>query len=276
MKLTEIRIHPVKSLGAGVLVSQANLQERGLQNDRRWMLVDAAGVFMSQRQYPQMALVNVAIHADGLTLHHQTNTDLGRVEVPFVPQTANQIQTDIWGDLVAVTEASTHASAWLSEALGVACRLMYQPDESARLADQDYTNLPHNVSLSDGFPYLIVGQSSLQDLNNRLPEPIDMARFRPNLVFEGALPHDEDNWYEFEVGAAKFVGVKPCARCVMTTVNPATGQKDGPEPLKTLATYRQKNNKIYFGQNVMAVSVGATVRVGDELRVVSRKQYLTF
>ena len=276
MQLTEIRIHPVKSLGTGILVNQAVVEERGLQNDRRWMLVDANDGFMTQRQYPQMALVHVELNEAGLELWHKTKPELGRVQVPSQPQTDHQIKTDIWGDEVAVTEASLVASTWLSEALGVPCRLMYQSDSSPRLADQDYTNLPHNVSLADGFPYLILGQSTLEDLNSRLNEPVEMARFRPNLVFSGSQAYEEDNWFEFEIGTAKFLGVKPCARCVMTTVNPEIGVKLGNEPLKTLSTYRQKNNKIYFGQNTMAVSIGATISVGDEVRVTSRKQYLTF
>ena len=275
MQLTEIRIYPVKSLGTGILVNQAVIEERGLQNDRRWMLVDANDCFMTQRQYPQMALVTVEIHGDALQLVHRTKPELGAIRVPLQPQTNRQLQTDIWGDEVAVIEASLVASTWLSVALGVPCRLMYQSDSSPRLADQDYTNLQHNVSLSDGFPYLIVGQNALEDLNGRLDEPVEMARFRPNLVFSGGQAYEEDNWFEFEIGAAKFLGVKPCARCVMTTVNPEIGVKSGNEPLKTLSTYRQKNNKIYFGQNTMAVSIGATISVGDEVRVTSRKQYLT-
>jgi uncharacterized protein YcbX len=130
------------------------------------------------------------------------------------------------------------------------------------------------VSFADGYPVLVIGQSSLDDLNTRLSEPVSMIRFRPNLVFEGGLPYDEDQWYEFTVGNLTFYGVKPCARCILTTVDPEKGEIAGKEPIRTLSTYRKRNNKIFFGQNLMTNQTG-TIKIGDEISVLSRKQRQT-
>jgi uncharacterized protein YcbX len=142
------------------------------------------------------------------------------------------------------------------------------------LADTNYAPFDANVSFADGYPVLVIGQSSLDDLNTRLSEPVSMIRFRPNLVFEGGLPYDEDQWYEFTVGNLTFYGVKPCARCILTTVDPEKGEIAGKEPIRTLSTYRKRNNKIFFGQNLMTNQTG-TIKIGDEISVLSRKQRQT-
>ena len=273
LTLSQIWIYPVKSLG-GILLPKAQLEARGLQHDRRWLVVDDNHRFLSQREHPEMALIEVALDDNALLLSHRTKP-LAPLRVPFLPQTFDLLKVSIWDDTVEAVVVGDACNHWLSQALGRSVRLVYMPDTSPRPADPDYAHFDTDVSFADGFPYLIIGQTSLDDLNSRLVNPVEMARFRPNFVVEGALPYDEDQWYEFEIGNATFWGVKPCARCVMTTVNPQTGQIDGKEPLKMLASYRKRGHKIFFGQNVITRSA-ASVETGDGVRVISRKTRETF
>jgi uncharacterized protein len=141
------------------------------------------------------------------------------------------------------------------------CKLVYFPESNPRAVDPNYKVNDEHVSLADAYPFLIIGQSSLDDLNSKLPEPLPMNRFRPNFVFTGGEPYEEDLWRNFSIGSNRFIGVKPCARCVLTTVNQATAEK-GPEPLRTLSLYRKKDSKVLFGNNVVTVDEG-DVRVGD-------------
>lgn len=270
--LSEIFIYPVKSLGA-IRLTHAQVEERGLRYDRRWLIIDDNNRFVTQRSYPNMALIEVTMTDMGLQLRHRTR-DLSALIVPFQPETFDLVTVTVWDDqieAVIVNDASNH---WLSEALGFSARLVYLPDTSSRLADSNYAPFDANVSFADGFPFLVIGQSSLDDLNTRLPEPVSMIRFRPNLVFEGGIPYDEDQWYEFTIGKLTFYGVKPCARCILTTVDPEKGEIVGKEPLKTLSTYRKRNNKIFFGQNVMTNQSGV-LKIGDEIQIVSRKSRQT-
>jgi len=270
--ISEILIYPVKSLGA-ISLSQAEVEERGLRYDRRWLVVDDNNRFVTQRQYPTMALIEVSITENGLQLRHRTR-DLGILTVPFQPETFDLVTVTLWDDQIESVIVNDASNRWLSEALGFSARLVYLPDTSPRLADPNYAPFDANVSFADGYPVLVIGQSSLDDLNTRLSEPVSMIRFRPNLVFEGGLPYDEDQWYEFTVGNLTFYGVKPCARCILTTVDPEKGEIAGKEPIRTLSTYRKRNNKIFFGQNLMTNQTG-TIKIGDEISVLSRKQRQT-
>ena len=142
--------------------------------------------------------------------------------------------------------------------------------EPQYVPDRDMDRLPA-VSFADGYPYLLIGQASLDHLNQRLEQPINILRFRPNIVVTGIVPHDEDAWFQFRIGDVSFHGVKPCARCVLTTIDPKTGQK-GKEPLRTLSTYRQWNHKILFGQNVLPdLATAGVLRVGQSVMVVNRR-----
>jgi uncharacterized protein YcbX len=266
--LSEILIYPVKSLGA-IRLSQAQVEERGLRYDRRWLIIDENNRFVTQREHPQMALIEVSFTENGLKLCHRTR-DLGALNIPFQPETFDLLTVTVWDDEIEAVIVNELSNQWLSEALGFTARLVYLPDTSPRLADRDYAPLDVNVSFADGFPFLLIGQSSLDDLNTRLPESVSMLRFRPNLVFEGGSPYDEDQWYEFTIGDVTFFGVKPCARCVLTTIDPEKGEVTGKEPLRTLSTYRKRNNKIFFGQNVLTNQTGI-IKVGDEMSIKSRK-----
>jgi uncharacterized protein YcbX len=258
--LTEIWVYPIKSLG-GVSVPSWQVQPKGLAYDRRWMLTDTAGRFLTQRVYPAMALFRLRIGTTGLVVTYKGES----LSVPFGLAEGPDENVVIWDDTVVAREVSAAHSAWFSERLGMDCKLMFFPEENARPVDPRYKVNDEHVGLADAYPLLIIGQSSLDDLNTRLADPVPMDRFRPNLVFSGGDPFEEDTWREFTVGTNRFVGVKPCARCVLTTVNQETAER-GAEPLRTLATYRKRDNKILFGQNLVSldaqeISTGMPVTV---------------
>lgn len=259
LTLTEIWIYPVKSLG-GIRLTSAKILPKGLEYDRRFMLIDENGLFLTQRVHPQMALFKTSINGDNLTISYNGD-DLA---VPLHPSTTQGPRpVQIWDDLVMANEVDPACSTWFSQRLGFPCKLVYFPEENLRAVDPRYKVNDEHVSLADAYPFLIIGQASLNDLNTRLDTPLPMNRFRPNLVFTGGQPYEEESWRQFTIGTNRFVGVKPCARCVLTTVDQETAQK-GKEPLKTLATYRNFNNKIIFGQNVIALD-HTLINVGDIL-----------
>jgi uncharacterized protein len=261
MKIQDIYIYPIKSLG-GIRLDNAKLEERGFKHDRRWMLVDKKGNFLSQRSFPKMALLQVKLLDDGLLVFHKFNSENNLI-IPFEPLSEQTLQVQIWEDQVIGQIVSSLANKWFSEMLQMDCKLVKMPDSTDRKIKRKYAVREESVSFADGMPYLIIGQSSLDDLNERLAIPVGMDRFRPNLVFSGGKPFEEDKWGKVQIGQAQFKVTKPCARCVMTTVNQQTAEK-GKEPLKTLATYRTVNNKVMFGQNMLLLE-GDSINVGDEI-----------
>ncbi len=262
-QLTDIYIYPIKSLG-GIRLTEAVVEKRGLQYDRRWMLVDAGGNFLSQRQHAQMALLQVKLKPEGLLVSHKHNL-LTPLLIPFEANDEKSLLVNIWQDVCFAFEVTPEANSWFSQALNLPCKLVYMPDNAIRPVDPEYARPKDIVSFADAYPFLIIGQESLNDLNRRLTEPVPMDRFRPNLVFSGGEPFDEDSWTEFTIGETKFYPVKPCARCQVTTIDQTTGQKSA-EPLKTLATFRTQNNKVMFGQNLVHTGVNQTIAVGQELK----------
>ncbi len=258
LTLSEIWIYPIKSLG-GILMNQANVLAKGLEYDRRWMLIDASGMFMSQRTVPGMALFKVSMFPKHLLVKYQNDS----ITVPLDYQENNTFVAKVWDDEVKVHEVSDAHNTWFSERLGISCKLVYFPEANHRVVDRKYVATEEHTGLSDGYPFLIIGQSSLNDLNDRLREAVPMNRFRPNFVFTGGAPNEEDFWKGFSMGQLSFRVVKPCSRCVLTTIDQDTAQKSA-EPLKTLATYRLKDHKVYFGQNVIAHTYGK-VAVGDQI-----------
>lgn len=256
--LSEIRIYPVKSLG-GLSCTVAEIMPKGLRYDRRWMVVDDQGRFLTQRKNPRMALFNVSMENGRIAIRHDGDS----IALPAEHSGGPGIRCRIWNDEVEAVEAPGEYHAWFSRHLGLSCRLVYFPEGNSRRVDPEYAK--SEVSLADGYPILIIGQSSLDDLNARLPEPVTMDRFRPNLVFTGGAPYEEDTWKNFRIGSSLFTGVKPCDRCVLTTVDPKTGVM-GREPLLTLSRYRRLNESINFGQNAVPVELGK-IMVGDEIRM---------
>lgn len=261
MRLQDIYIYPIKSLG-GIRLSEAKVEIPGFAYDRRWMLVDEKGRFMTQRKHHQMALLQVRLTEGGLVVFQKQRPDQSHF-IPFIPQTDRLISVTVWDDTMAAQIVSDRSNQWFSEALKVACQLVYMPSSTERAIDDKYAVNQETVSFADAMPYLLIGQSSLDDLNKKLTESLPMDRFRPNLVFSGGNAFEEDEWGHVKIGECTFKVTKPCARCVMTTVNQATG-KAGKEPLKTLAGYRSVNNNVLFGQNMIALTLGY-VQIGDEI-----------
>ena len=274
LKLSEIYIYPIKSLG-GIRLQTTNITTRGLENDHRFMLVDGNGRFLSQREHPQLAIFNTEIKENFLKItNKKTSQNLTINRTPNAE--LSLLSVTIWDDETSAIEVSTEASNWFTEALSTPTRLVYMPEESQRKTDAQYSLTGEEItSFSDGYPILIIGQSSLNDLNSRLENPVNINRFRPNFVFTNGEPFEEDAWHEFTVGNVRFFGVKPCARCIMTTIDQETGEKKGKEPLLTLNKYRKVGNKILFGQNVLISQLG-TVSVGDDVTILSRKKLAKF
>jgi uncharacterized protein YcbX len=260
--LQHVFIYPIKSLG-GISLNQSEVEAKGLKHDRRWMLTDKGGQFLSQRKFPQMALLQVNLLSDGLTVNHKRGT-LEPLKILFSSTTGKKLSVTIWDDDCTALEVGVEADNWFTQALGMPTQLVHMPETTKRLVDPNYATNNEIVSFADGYPMLLIGQSSLDDLNERLDTPVPMNRFRPNLVFSGGLPFCEDDFGEFKIGNVAFKAVKPCARCILTTINQEDGQK-GAEPLKTLATYRSRNNKILFGQNLLPLGAGM-IKTGDKFQ----------
>jgi len=257
--LSEIWIYPVKSLG-GIRLTSSEVREKGLLYDRRWMLIDENDVFMTQREHNKMALFKVSFKDDGFEIRFGSDS----IHLPFVHEVpVMRISTNVWDDKITAVEVKGDYNRWFSERLGVTCRLVFFPEDYSRPVDPKRAINDEHVSLADGYPFLIIGQSSLDDLNGRLRDPLPMNRFRPNLVFTGGEPYEEDDWKEFIIGHNKFAGVKPCARCVMITINQATAER-GKEPLSILARYRGRDGKVFFGQNVLSLDHNE-IYEGDEI-----------
>ena len=261
--LSAIHVYPVKSL-AGFAPLSAEVQPRGLAGDRRWMIVDAAGRFLTQRTLPRMALVTAALFSNSLQLNAPTLLPL---LVPLEPPDADALTVQVWRSVCKALPVSAEADAWLSDALGQPCRLVYMPDSTRRAVSPGPGGQEGIVSFADGYPLLLTGAASLGDLNARLDVPVPMDRFRPNLVVSGTEAFAEDGWKRTRIGAATFHVVKPCDRCVVTTLDQATGVAAGPEPLRTLAGYRLRDQKVLFGQNLIPETL-AVVRVGDSVEVL--------
>jgi uncharacterized protein len=259
LHLSEIWIYPIKSLG-GIRLRSSKVMEKGLTFDRRWMLIDEGNTFMTQRVHTMMALFKLEMNQSSFKVTFKNDS----IILPFVHSIIpTEIKTNVWDDEVITLEVSESYSKWFSEKLGIKCKLVSFPEENSRPIDALYKINNENVSLADGYPLLIIGQSSLDDLNSRLESSVPMNRFRPNLVFTGGQPYEEDTWKYFTIRKNKFAGVKPCSRCILTTINQQTAEK-GKEPLATLATYRKNENKIYFGQNVLAIDHNE-IHEGDEI-----------
>jgi uncharacterized protein YcbX len=264
MKLQDIYIYPIKSLG-GIRLQEATAEIRGFQWDRRWMLVDENGSFLSQRTIHRMSLLQVCLEPEGLRVVHKHQPELTHW-IPLEPETNKFIPVSIWKDSVIGQQVNQESNVWFSQMLQFPCRLVHMPIATERNIDIKYSENQETVSFADAMPYLIIGQSSLDDLNERLSAPVPMDRFRPNLVFSGGEPYREDNWKKVKIGDCLFKITKPCSRCVMTTVDQKTAIT-GKEPLKTLAQYRTVDKKVIFGQNMISLTTGR-LRVGDVVQPI--------
>jgi hypothetical protein len=277
MYISEINIYPIKSL-KGISVASALVEERGLRHDRRWMLTDRAGKFFTQREFPRMALIETAITDDGLVV---TANDAGSMTMPFTPDTGNVRDVIIWANICPGEIYEDDVNGWFGEVLETECQLVYMPDDSRRNVNPRFNQNDNVVSFADGYPLMMLGESSLADLNSRLDQPLAMNRFRPNLVVSGSDAFAEDDWQRIKIGDAEFRSTKPCERCVITTIEQSRGEFDGKEPLKTLAAYRSARDvmpdryellgvgatAVLFGQNLIPETIGGTVRVGERVEL---------
>lgn len=260
LSISHLYIYPVKSLG-GIELMSARVTDRGLEHDRRWMLVDEQGKFLTQRTFPALAMMQTSISDGQLVIRAAGEDDPLMLELkPTGPAT---LKVEVWDDLCDAVHVSLQADQWFSERLDRKVRLVYMPDASLRPVDPDYALQDEITNFGDGYPILMIGQSSLDDLNGRLQVPVPMNRFRPNIVFTGGRPYQEDGMKHFQIAGMDFFGVKPCGRCVVTTIDQETGVA-GKEPLSTLASYRTVGNKVNFGQNLLHRGTGM-LTVGDEL-----------
>lgn len=255
-----LTIYPIKGC-RGIALESAEIQDIGLKDDRRFMVIDADQRFVSQREIPRMALITVAAHRDGWTL-----TAPGMEAVTFTPTATGQAQpATIWRDTALVVSQGTHVAEWLSSFLGAPLQLVAMHPSYRRPVSSTYAKSPEDaVSFADGYASLICNQASLDELNQRLDTPIGMERFRPNIVVSGAEAWAEDDWQEIYIGETLSYAVKPCARCVVTTTDQDTATR-GQEPLRTLARYRTRELGVIFGQNLIHAHTG-TIRVGDVVR----------
>jgi len=250
--------YPIKSC-RGVALKQATTDARGIVGDRRMMIVDEEGTFISQREVAHLALIAPQPNADGsLTLSAP-----GMPALTLWPSGQGPARpVRVWRDTCLAVDQGDAVADWFSTFLGMAVRLVHIADAFVRRVDARYARRPSDqAAFADGYPFLLISQASLDALNARLATPLPMNRFRPNIVVDGCPPFAEDGWRDFRINGITFSAVKPCARCVVTTIDQETAIA-GPEPLRTLASFRAVDQKVMFGQNLVADRPGS-VRVGD-------------
>jgi len=260
LHLAEIRIHPVKSL-AGLSVEAAEVDDRGLRHDRRFMVVDPRGRFITQRELPAMATVRAFVEDECLVLEAPSGATFA---LP-VEGGGEPLEVTIWRDRVAALDQGADAARWLNETLGADLRLVRMPPETHRPVDPAYARAGDRVSFADGFPFLLVTEASLAALNERSARPVDVRRFRPNLVIAGATPFAEDGWTEIGVGPVRLFPRKACSRCQVVDVDPDRGVREK-GTLATLSTFRREGSRVLFGQNLVHDGRGV-IRRGDLVTV---------
>jgi uncharacterized protein len=276
MRLEAIFLYPIKSC-RGTPLQRGDIGRRGIRGDRRWMVADPEGALISQRDHPRMALIEPRFEEEAL-LVSAPGTEPLRLDLQAG---GSAMEVEIWGHRCAAVDQGDEAAEWFGAFLRAPVRLVRQEDDAVRPVDPAFARSPlDRVSFADGYPFLLTGTTSLDELNTRLPEPIPMNRFRPNLVVSGARAFEEDQWTRIRIGQVDFHVVKPCARCVVTTVDQATASR-GKEPLRTLAQFRRHvpggkvddGGSVYFGQNLIPDldATSATLRVGDPVEVLGQR-----
>ncbi len=263
--LTQLYTYPIKSCAA-LSHTRIELDARGPIGDRRWMVVDSDGVFITQREIPALALIQPHFEDGQLRL---SAPGMPAVHVPLQRRDGPCRSVRVWKDICEALDEGDDLAAWLSEYLHTAARLVRMPDSFVRPVDPRYARTPAQTGFADAFPLLIVAEESLAELNRRLVErgsaAIPISRFRPNLVVAGCDPFAEDTWRTVQIGAVTLDIVKPCARCATTTVDQATGAiPDSAEPLATLNTFRKQDGKVMFAQNAIHRAPGV-LALGDRL-----------
>jgi uncharacterized protein YcbX len=278
--LSALTLYPIKSC-AGLSLQEAILTTAGLGIrtgqfiDREWMVVDQNGGYMTQRDFPRMALITPSLQAYTLSVDFPGMPPLELALARPDPAQAPTRRVHIWDDSLRAYDCDDTTAAWFSQALGVPCRLVRFHADATRDVSPKWTNgVAATTLFSDGYPILVIGQASLDDLNDKLRgagrAPLPMNRFRPNVVIDGIEAFEEDYVETFQLGDAVLKPVKPCPRCPMPSVDQATGEF-GPDPLDILQSYRAKpelDGALCFGMNaILTAGNGQLVRVGQEIEV---------
>ncbi len=242
------------------------VEERGLQFDRRWLLVDEKNNFLTQREFPQMARFDIAVKNEELNITFEDSS----LMIPFQEINNETANVKIWSSRVKAKCYADEINEWFSEKLQSKVRLVKMTADSKRIVSPFYAvrKFKDEVSFADAYPYLLIGENSLADLNDKLEKPLPMNRFRPNFVVSGSEAFAEDTWKKIKIGETVFHVVKNCARCVVTTIDQEKGAKDGAEPLATLAKYRKKNGNVLFGRYMIAEKPGESVKIGDQIEIL--------
>lgn len=267
-RVSGLFIYPVKSI-AGIAMDEAMVEPLGLTHDRRFMIVKPDGRFVTGRTHPKTTAIRAHVDGDALTLSCE-----GAAPITLTPDqfTDRYLDSVVWASDVSGQECGEAADTWISNLLGEPLKLLFYGDKSRRVSRHG-----SEVSFADGFPILLIGNGSLDHLNSRLPAPVSMANFRPNITVEGTLPFAEDEWARIRIGEVEFTAPKPCGRCVFTTVDPNAHVADKlTEPLKTLSQYRKADDgEVNFGENLIPMNEGV-IRVGDRIEVLESKPRLVY
>lgn len=262
--LSSLYLYPLKS-AAPLPCATAEVERRGLAHDRRWMVVDAQGAFLTARKHPRLTLIRAQPRDECLLLEAPALPSLQLMPAPD----DRRADVVVWNSTVRAVYADANAHTWISTFLGVPAQFVFMDAACVRSVDPKYSTPGDVVSFADGFPLLLISQAALDQLNAKLAKPIPMLRFRPNLVIAGTQAHAEDDWKRIRVGGIVFDIVKPCMRCTIPNIDIERGEFDPDgEPLRTLKTYRHTTKGISFGQNLIPRSVG-TLRIGDAVEVLA-------
>ena len=260
LQVSSLSIYPLKS-AKGVKLTSMELGNLGPRLDRRWMLIDEKHRFITQRKHPKLCLISTRLNDEQLILGKP-----GADPISIPEHSSRQYNSSVWGSAVAGYDCGDTAADYIGQFLGLSCRLIFMPESFQRKVDPKFAHNDELVGFADGFPLLITSEASLDDFNIKLSDPIEMERFRPNLVISGNAPYAEDDWQRISINNIEFSLVKPCSRCIMPSVNPATGEKEM-RVNEALLEYRCYNRKTYFGQNALYDQPG-TICVGDEVTIL--------
>ncbi|NND07133.1 MAG: MOSC domain-containing protein [Saprospiraceae bacterium] len=266
--VSDLFIYPIKSL-AGISVQAGKVTERGFEYDRRWLLVDSNNSFLTLRKYPSMSLIQPSLQEDGMTISTKAK-DQEDLFVPFLVDQELEEEVTIWNATCLAQVYSDKVNQWFGTVIGTPCKLVFMPDHSWRPVDTTSGFKPKGkfTSFADAYPFMMMSRASLADIDRRTKLHMSFARFRPNIVFQGGIPYQEDEMERFEINGIQFTGLEKCARCNVPNVDPETAQMDpNKETIKTLASYRLENGKVNLGMNLVHEGEG-TIKVGDELKII--------
>lgn len=267
MIVERLFVYPVKSL-AGIALQEARLGNLGIYPDRLFMLRDGSGRFVSQREEARLALFDTRLEGSELIITYRP--DNSSLRIPLKPVGSDLSPSEVWNDRCLSLRLGEEADLFFSRILSRRLEMVFLPEESERPVDKKYAEAL--TSFTDGFPILMIGSASLDQVNEKLSEkgegPVGWDRFRPGIVVKTQLPFEEDKWRDFSIGEARFRAVKPCARCIMTCIDQQTAIQ-GKEPLRTLSEFRRQDGKVLFGVNVIPLTNTGTLKCGDAVSVES-------